>query len=63
MGGARPAAQKLTHPSKGVYGMAMEGGSYTEGVHFAFIFGKQHNTDPFDSSGKPTSRARARSPA
>jgi multiple sugar transport system substrate-binding protein len=40
-------------PSKGVYGMAMEGGSYTESVHFAFIFGKQHGADPFDSSGKP----------
>jgi multiple sugar transport system substrate-binding protein len=46
-------AQKLTDPKKGVYGMAMEGGSYTEGVHFAFIFGKQHGSDPFDSSGKP----------
>jgi multiple sugar transport system substrate-binding protein len=46
-------AKKLTDPNKGVYGMAMEGGSYTEGVHFAFIFGKQHNSDPFDSSGKP----------
>jgi len=47
------AAKKLTDPSKGVYGMAMEGGSYTEGVHFAFIFGKQHGADPFDSAGKP----------
>jgi multiple sugar transport system substrate-binding protein len=47
------AAKKLTQPSKGVYGMAMEGGSYTEGVHFAYIFGKQHGADPFDSSGKP----------
>ena len=47
------AAKKLTNTSKGVYGMAMEGGSYTEGVHFAFIFGKQHGADPFDSSGKP----------
>jgi multiple sugar transport system substrate-binding protein len=46
-------AKKLTKPSQGVYGMAMEGGSYTEGVHFAFIFGKQHGADPFDSSGKP----------
>ena len=25
-------------PGKGVYGMAMEGGSYTESVHFAYIF-------------------------
>jgi multiple sugar transport system substrate-binding protein len=46
-------AKKLTKPSKGVYGMAMEGGSYTEGVHFAYIFGKQHGADPFDSKGKP----------
>lgn len=48
------AAKKLTVPSKGVYGMAMEGGSYTEGVHFAYIFGKQHGADPFSSSGKPS---------
>ena len=48
------AATKLTNPGKGVYGMAMEGGSYTEGVHFAFIFGQQHGADPFDASGKPT---------
>ena len=48
------AAKKLTNPSKGAYGMAMEGGSYTESVHFAFIFGKQHGADPFDASGKPT---------
>jgi len=30
----------------------MEGGSYTEGVHFAFIFGQQHGADPFTSDGK-----------
>lgn len=47
------AAKKLTDKSKGTYGMAMEGGSYTEGVHFAFIFGQQHGSDPFDSAGKP----------
>jgi multiple sugar transport system substrate-binding protein len=46
-------AKKLTNPAKKVYGMAMEGGSYTEGVHFAFIFGKQNGADPFTSSGKP----------
>ncbi len=45
-------AKKLTNPSKNVYGMAMEGGSYTEGVHFAYIFGKQHGSDPFTSDGK-----------
>ena len=26
--------------------MAMEGGSYTESVHFAFIFGKQNGGEP-----------------
>ncbi|HET7388686.1 MAG TPA: sugar ABC transporter substrate-binding protein [Nocardioidaceae bacterium] len=46
-------AHKLTHPDQGVWGMAMEGGSYTEGVHFAYIFGEQHGADPFDASGKP----------
>ncbi len=47
------ASKKLTDPSKGTYGMAMEGGSYTESVHFAFIFGQQQGADPFDSNGKP----------
>ncbi len=47
------AAKKLTNPGKKVYGMAMEGGSYTESVHFAFIFGQQFGADPFDKSGKP----------
>ncbi|HET8615081.1 MAG TPA: sugar ABC transporter substrate-binding protein [Actinomycetales bacterium] len=47
-------AKKLTDPSKGVYGMAMEGGSYTESVHFAFIFGRQNGGQPFDDSGKAT---------
>ena len=26
--------------------MAMEGGSYTESVHFAYIFGKQNGGEP-----------------
>ncbi|MEP7089034.1 MAG: sugar ABC transporter substrate-binding protein [Nocardioidaceae bacterium] len=47
------AAKKLTDPAKGVYGMAMEGGSYTESVHFAFIFGMQNGGEPFDGAGKP----------
>ncbi len=46
-------AKKLTNPSKKVYGMAMEGGSYTESVHFAFIFGQQYGADPFTKDGKP----------
>ena len=32
----------------------IEGGSYTENVHFAFIFGKQNGAEWFDSDGKPT---------
>ncbi|MDE9364192.1 sugar ABC transporter substrate-binding protein [Luteipulveratus sp. YIM 133132] len=47
------AAKKLTDAGKGTYGMAMEGGSYTESIHFAFIFGQQHGADPFTKDGKP----------
>lgn len=45
-------AKKLTNPSTGTYGMAMEGGSYTESVHFAFIFGQQQGADPFNAQGQ-----------
>jgi len=48
------AAKKLTIPAKKQFGMVLEGGSYTESVHFAFIFGRQHGGQPFDSAGKPT---------
>jgi multiple sugar transport system substrate-binding protein len=48
------AAKKLTNPAKKQYGMVLEGGSYTESVHFAFIFGRQHGGQPFDAAGKPT---------
>ena len=47
-------AKKLTNPGKGVYGMAIAGGSYTENVHFAFINAAQNGAEWFDSSGKPT---------
>ena len=47
-------AKKLTIPSKHQWGMAMEGGSYTESVHFSFIFGEQNGGAPFNSAGKPT---------
>src|SRR5450631_371519 len=47
-------AAKLTIPAKNQYGMVIEGGSYTESVHFAFIFGLQNGGQPFDASGKPT---------
>jgi multiple sugar transport system substrate-binding protein len=47
-------ATKLTVPAKNQWGMAMEGGSYTESVHFAFIFGAQNGGQPFDAKGNPT---------
>lgn len=43
-------AKKLTQPSKGQYGMCMEGASYTEGVHFAFMFGEQHGANLLQGS-------------
>jgi multiple sugar transport system substrate-binding protein len=42
----------LTDPSRGRYGMALMGASYTEGAHFAFIFGEQHGADLF-AGGDP----------
>jgi multiple sugar transport system substrate-binding protein len=47
-------AKKLTDPGKKQSGMVIEGGSYTESVHFAFIFGQQNGGQPFDASGKAT---------
>jgi multiple sugar transport system substrate-binding protein len=43
--------KKLTHGSQ--WGLAVEGGSYTENAHQAFIFGQEHGAQLFDSSGKP----------
>jgi multiple sugar transport system substrate-binding protein len=48
------AATKLTDPAKKQYGLVLEGGSYTESVHFAWIFGRQNGGQPFDAAGKPT---------
>lgn len=44
--------KKLT--KDGRYGLAVEGGDPVENSHHAFVFGKQHGADFFDSSGKPT---------
>jgi multiple sugar transport system substrate-binding protein len=38
----------------GVYGMGLEGGSYTENVHFAFITAEQQGGSWYNASGKPT---------
>lgn len=46
-------AKKLTDPSKNVYGMGLEAGSYTENVHFAFITAEQNGASLFDGQ-KPT---------
>src|SRR4051794_24640745 len=47
-------AKKLNNPSKGQYGVALEGASITENAHWAFILGRQNGGDLFDKSGKPT---------
>lgn len=43
--------KKLTTPEH--WGMSIEGGSYTENAHFAFIFGQQQGAELFNSAGKP----------
>lgn len=48
------AAQALTDPATGVYGMALAAGSYTENNHFAFINATQNGAELFDEDGNPT---------
>jgi multiple sugar transport system substrate-binding protein len=48
------AAEKLTKPDEGVYGMSLAAGSYTENNHFAFINASQNGAEVFDAGGKPT---------
>ncbi|WP_406207693.1 sugar ABC transporter substrate-binding protein [Kitasatospora sp. NBC_01560] len=43
--------KKLT--TDGRYGLALEGGNVSENVHHAFVLGKQHGADFFDTAGKP----------
>ncbi len=45
-------ARKLTDPAKKQYGVGMLGASYTEGAHFAFMFGAQQGAKLFQG-GKP----------
>lgn len=45
-------AKKLTDPKKKVWGVGLEGGSYTEGVHHAFILSEQNNA-PLFNGDKP----------
>lgn len=44
-------AKKLTHPPD-QWGMVMEGSSYTEAAHWAFVLGQQHG-NPLYKDGKP----------
>lgn len=44
--------KKLTKDGK--YGLAVEGGNPVENAHHAFVFGKQHGADFFDTAGEPT---------
>lgn len=48
------AAKALTDPDKGVYGMSLAAGSYTENNHFAFINATQNGAKLNDADGKPT---------
>jgi multiple sugar transport system substrate-binding protein len=48
------AAKALTKADGSVWGLTQAGGIYTNNVHMAFIFGRQHGADPFDADGKPT---------
>jgi multiple sugar transport system substrate-binding protein len=41
-------ARKLTDKNKGQYGLAIEGSSYTEAAHFAFMFGQQQGAQLFN---------------
>jgi multiple sugar transport system substrate-binding protein len=45
-------AKKLTKPEKKQYGVAILGASYTEGAHFAFMFGEQQGAKLFQN-GNP----------
>jgi multiple sugar transport system substrate-binding protein len=46
-------AKALTDPSAGKWGIAIQGGSVPENMHFAFIFGQQNGADPFNKDGSP----------
>lgn len=47
-------AKALTDPAKGITGMSIAAGSYTENVHFAFINASQNGAELFDAKGAPT---------
>ena len=46
-------AKAFTDASAGKWGIAIQGGSVPENMHFAFIFGQQNGADPFNKDGSP----------
>ncbi len=46
-------AHGKTLTGDGRWGLAVEGASYTENAHHAFMIGQQHGAELFDSGGKP----------
>lgn len=47
------AAETLTDPDAGRYGLSFEGASEGKAMHFNFIFGKQHGASPFTADNEP----------
>ena len=47
-------AKKFTDPSTQTYGVALQGASVSENMHFAYIFARQNGSSPFNSKNQPT---------
>jgi multiple sugar transport system substrate-binding protein len=47
-------AKKFTDPATQTYGMALQGASVSENMHFAYIFARQNGGSPFNSKNQPT---------
>jgi len=47
-------AKKLTNPATQTYGLALQGASVSEGMHFEYIFARQNGGSPFNAQNQPT---------
>ncbi|MGH3172155.1 MAG: ABC transporter substrate-binding protein, partial [Trebonia sp.] len=47
-------AKSLTKPSTQTYGLAIQGASVSESMHFAYIFARQNGGSPFNAQEQPT---------
>jgi multiple sugar transport system substrate-binding protein len=47
-------AKKLTNPAKQTYGLALQGASVSEAMHFEYIFARQNGGSPFNAQNQPT---------